>query len=426
MVNGHVTPTQDSLLRQAITPWHQRTGVRTLLTILAVLIIGVGAILMLFIIGVQTGPVLLLFSIVFAAIPVPVLLLALMWLDKYEPEPWRYLAFTFGWGAFVATAIALFINTVGAELYGVRGDDDPRINTIAIFVAPPAEETMKALPLFIVLGLTLLHRRAIHGVVDGLVYAGYSAVGFAFTENILYFGAAYIKGDEVSDGAGPVAFFFTFIIRGILSPFAHPLFTAMTGIAIGLAVRNRNIGLRILIGLSGLLLAMGLHGLWNFLASTGNWKILLSGYFGIMLPLLAIVIGVAIWVRSREAQVTLRILPQYVKAGWLTQAELSSLSTMDERRYARDWARGFGGEVAAKAMQEFQLAATRLAMLREDVERGLVRREYRQSEQELLEIIRTRREMLLNAVTRWLQHWQHFQSYSYHAPVYARLYSPMR
>src|SRR5256886_16552705 len=45
-----------------------------------------------------------------AIIPVPVLVSCFLRLDRYEPEPIRYLALCLAWGACVATAVALLLN----------------------------------------------------------------------------------------------------------------------------------------------------------------------------------------------------------------------------------------------------------------------------------------------------------------------------
>src|SRR3954470_20760353 len=48
------------------------------------------------------------------------------------------------------------------------------------------------------------------------------------TENILYYG----KARTTAESGGPLV---AFIMRGVVSPFAHPFFTSMTGIGLGLA-----------------------------------------------------------------------------------------------------------------------------------------------------------------------------------------------
>ena len=84
--------------------------------------------------------------------------------------------------------------------------------------------------------LLLWWRRAeLDGILDGIVYAGMVGIGFAFTENILYLAAAYNGTDGMGPG-GTEALTGTFVLRCLFSPFAHPLFTAFTGIGVGIAV----------------------------------------------------------------------------------------------------------------------------------------------------------------------------------------------
>ena len=56
-------------------------------------------------------------------------------------------------------------------------------------------------------------------MLDGIVYAAMVGLGFAFTENILYYGRTALEGGV------PLAA--TFFVRGVLSPFAHPVFTCL-------------------------------------------------------------------------------------------------------------------------------------------------------------------------------------------------------
>ena len=83
----------------------------------------------------------------------------------------------FFWGAVVATAAALVLQSLDQIVLGTPDDWS------AAIVAPITEEGAKGL--FILL-LLWFRRRVIDGVLDGIVYAGLVGVGFAFTENILY------------------------------------------------------------------------------------------------------------------------------------------------------------------------------------------------------------------------------------------------
>src|SRR6266487_5164571 len=63
------------------------------------------------------GKTALVVGVVAAFIPVPLLVFCFLWLDRYEPEPIKYLAFCFSWGACVATAVALAVNTGSSRLF---------------------------------------------------------------------------------------------------------------------------------------------------------------------------------------------------------------------------------------------------------------------------------------------------------------------
>ena len=85
--------------------------------------------------------------------------------------------------------------------------------------------------------LLLWWRRAeLDGVLDGIVYAGMVGIGFAFTENILYLASAYNGTDGIGPGGVDGADRHVRASAASLSPFAHPLFTAFTGIGVGIAV----------------------------------------------------------------------------------------------------------------------------------------------------------------------------------------------
>ncbi|MGH3544787.1 MAG: PrsW family intramembrane metalloprotease [Mycobacteriales bacterium] len=391
----------DPRLVGVVTPWHRKKSVQIAATVIIVVFMALCALALLLLLGSTLGAGVLTFAVIAAFIPVPILVMALLWLDRYEPEPWHYLAFTFGWGAFVATLAALIINTTGSELVKRISGQDATVTT-AILIAPPTEEIAKAIPLFLLLVLAMLGRRAIHGVIDGIVYAGIVAIGFAFTENVLYFGGAYSEAaKEGGDAAGVVALLATFVVRAVMSPFAHPLFTCLTGIGVGLAVRSNKHSVRVLAPFGGLMLAILLHAVWNAAASTADWRVLLVSYLVVVLPLLIGLIWLAIWLRTKEANVVGRLLPPYVAHGWLTTQDLASLATVTSRSSARSAARAYGGGDAAKAMQEFQLAATKLALLRQSLLRGWGEQDYSKQELELLGVIASRRYYLSSAAARW-------------------------
>jgi RsiW-degrading membrane proteinase PrsW (M82 family) len=345
-------------------PKRRWLGLTLLITGMAV----VGVVLLTYV-GTRIGPTALAVGVIAALVPVPVLVGCFLWLDRYQPEPLHLLVVTFLWGAFVATGVALAVNTGAAWLFKQWQVSD---DVVGVLVAPFIEESMKA---GFVLLLFILRPWRFTGIVDGIVYCGISAVGFAMVENILYLGGyGYASGAE-ADGAagGALAVEAMFIGRVLFTGFAHPLFTAMTGIGIGIAARSPDKRVRVTAPIAGLLVAMMLHGSWNLMATLAkdNQFFLLYGYFAFFMPLFFFMAGVVLWRRSYEGRIAERVLPVYAAAGWFSPPEVAALGTMRRRLSARAWARRVAGEPGLAAMRGYQFAATQLALVRDGMNRGL-------------------------------------------------------
>lgn len=303
-----------------------------------------------------TGVLGLVTGTALAAIPAVPVIAAYFWLDRYEAEPGALLAVAFAWGAGVATLGALLVNT--ASLAAIRdAGGDP--STTVLVVAPITEEAFKGAAVLIVL---LLRRREFDGVVDGLVYAGFAGIGFAFVENVLYLGRGFANGEGS-------ALAVVFVVRCLVSPFAHPLFTGAIGVGVGLAVRSRHLVVRVLAPVGGFLVAVVLHAAWNLSALSG-----LSGFLGVyvavQVPIFACCVALAVLVRRREGRLIGRQLAVYARTGWLTRAEVSMLASLSRRREARAWAERTGGRAARDAMRDFQDFGSELAFLRDRMIHG--------------------------------------------------------
>lgn len=311
-------------------------------------------------------------GILSALVPVPLLVLAFLWLDRYEPEPARYLLFCYAWGACVATTIALLVNTFFANTVKLP---DSVVGTV---VAPIIEETMKALgPLLLFIYLRVRNRRGFDRVVDAIVYCGLSATGFATMENIIYLGGRGYgeAANNLGSAMGVQTLLILFVVRIVMSGFAHPLFTSMTAIGLGLAFRNKSTAVRVLAPLGGWVLAMALHSSWNLfptlVGQTGSGLYFLYGYLGFEMPLFFAMVAFVLWLRSWENRVVARNLQDYVRAGWFAPPEIASLLTVERRLAARHWAGTVAGEAGIRAMKAYQTAATRLGLLRDGMRRGL-------------------------------------------------------
>jgi protease PrsW len=330
-----------------------------------VLAVGCG-LLTLLVITSETGVLGLVTGSVLAMIPVVPVIGIYLWLDRYEAEPPSLLVFAFGWGAAVATFGALVINTASSQAIKASGGDP---TTSAILVAPFVEEGLKGMAIVLVL---LLRYREFDGVVDGLVYAGMAGTGFAFVENVLYLGRTLAE----SGGQGTA---FVFLLRCVVSPFAHPLFTSATGIGLGVASRSNRTAVRILAPLAGYLVAVSLHGAWNLSASTGMSHFVVV-YIVVQLPIFIGFVALAVGARRREGVLISRHLAVYASTGWLAGGEVAMLASLRARQEARRWAQRAGGAGARRAMRDFQEMASELAFLREKMVRGAAPEDARRQE----------------------------------------------
>jgi RsiW-degrading membrane proteinase PrsW (M82 family) len=338
----------------------RKHGVRgALFSLLVAVAIVVGSGVMALVLFASGHPDAVVIGVVLAALPVGPLVACYLWLDRYEPEPVRLLVLSFGWGAVVATAGALALQTVDAW---ASGTDEV---WSAVVVAPVTEEAGKGI---FVLLLLWSRRHVIDGVLDGLVYAGLVGIGFAFTENILYFAGAYTGGPEGPGGIGSATALF--VLRGVFSPFAHPLFTSAIGIGVGILVSARRPALRVAAPVIGYVVAVALHAAWNGSAFLFGGAYFLLTYLFAMVPGFLVLVGLAVWARVREGTMLERALTDLARLGYLDHDEVPWLVRLPARRTARRNAALRGGPEAEDVMREYQQQAIELAALHTRVMRG--------------------------------------------------------
>lgn len=368
MMPGDVNPTP----RPALRGWAV-TGV-------AVVAFSAAALVLTAYYGATLGVVTSVLALLFSAIPLGIVIPAFLWLDRFEAEPNRYLVAAFLWGALVAALLSGVFNTGAHLVFSTLASPESAVLATAVLSAPLVEEAAKGL---LVLLVWRLRRREFDGVVDGMVYAGVVAAGFAFTENIQYLGIAFQEG-------GGQALTALFIARGIFMPFAHPMFTVLTGIGIGMAASSRHGIVRVGAPLGGFTLAVAVHALWNLAAVAGGQG-LFAVYLLVEVPLFLAFLLFVVWARRREGRLIGRFLAPYAEAGWLSPAEVTMLSRMSQRRAWRTWARERGGRPAMRSMRAFQDTASELALLRQRMHHDAADEHARATEQRLLDTLLSRR-----------------------------------
>lgn len=295
------------------------------------------------------------FAIGFVAslVPLGTVLLTVRFIDRWEPEPKPLLLFAFAWGAVVSIAVTMLIQPYFSLAAGPASGLD--YTTFAVTVqAPVVEEFAKSLGLLL---LVLFAPKHFNGPVDGVVFAFTIAAGFAFTENILYFGRAIAESSDPGTDLAVV-----FFLRGVLSPFAHAIFTGTTGLVMGFAAGRGSTGLSVLAFFAGLVPAMLLHSAWNSMG-----RDFLGRYVMVQVPIFLLAVLVIVLLRVAERRLTRQRLTEYAAAGWFTAAEVDMLSTAAGRRSALRWARSTGRGVQMKALLD---AATQLALTRQRILSG--------------------------------------------------------
>lgn len=259
---------------------------------------------------------------------VPMLLLAgiIYWLDRYEKEPRVLLGGVFSWGAIVAVIGALVLQIIlGQSVLVLTGSHELESAAGAALFAPVTEEILKGLAVFLVFWLV---SNEFDSILDGIVYASITALGFAATENTLYYFSAYLENGL---GAMAALVFLRFVIFG----WQHAFFTSFTGIGLAVARLNKNPMVKTASVLGGLSLAILAHALHNslltfFSASVGLPLAAIVAWTGWLL-MFAFILGL-IW---REKTWLAQYLREEVDLNIITPTQYQSACSMFGQSRAR-------------------------------------------------------------------------------------------
>lgn len=330
-----------------------------------------------------------------ALVPLSTVWLAVHWLDRWEPEPPLLLALCFLWGGGASILGTLLVGNFLLEVAASSIAKNIDLEAFSLLVQGPLiEELMKSLGVVIVL---LIAWREVHGLLDGFVYAAMVGSGFAFTENIVYF---------ASSGSTGLDFVWLLVVRGILSPFAHVVFTGALGLALGWAVKRREPLHFVIAGVLGTLVAVGLHSMWNggslyLLPLIGvdpnNPFAWIISYAVFQLPLFLAFAYVLVQLQYQDQEIIRLRLGEYRRAGWFTASEVRMIANWNQRQAALKWSKQQSPEVHA-ALRDFVRDATSLAFAREHAANDKRDKERRTREKELLQRTREDRNRL-NALT---------------------------
>nr|WP_050982548.1 PrsW family intramembrane metalloprotease [Mycolicibacterium phlei] len=298
---------------------------------------------------------------VLSSVAMLVVVLAYIWLDRWEPEPPRLLLFAFLWGASVAVVLSVVLTLFLESLIvagSTAGGNGAGISWVSlVLTAPIVEEAAKGA--FLLLMMTGVRRNELNSLTDCLVYAGLVGAGFAWLEDILYIGGGDSLGQSLLTAA----------LRLIMAPFAHSLFTTFIGIGVYFALQKRDALSKWSCILLGYGAAVGMHGLWNGSSFLGaEW------YFAIyvlwMVPIFLAAIVLAVQSRRREQRVVAEKLPGMVAASLITPNEATWLGSLRDRKAAIHYVSHYAGKAAGKAVARFAAQVVELAFVRDRIDRG--------------------------------------------------------
>jgi protease PrsW len=312
-------------------------------------------------IAVHGGPAPTVEGVALAVLPVPVVMAGVLYLDRLEPEPPMLLAMTFGAGAIAAALIGLVGHAASSALLttpelGPKAGQLAATSLGAAFVGALVAETLKGL---VLVGLLRYRRAELDGTTDGVVYGAMTGLGFALVANLF----AYVQAER----SGLSALVSAFFQRGLLTPLWDPVFTSMIGLGIAYAaVRPARPG-RWAIA-AGWAAAVVLHTVWDDSLRAGAARATVA--YVILLGVLAALLAAVVADRRRIVALITRSLPPYQASGVLSAQDLEMLASLRWRRIARQWARLHCGLGAVRAMADYQLAATELALACHRAEQG--------------------------------------------------------
>nr|WP_307787813.1 PrsW family intramembrane metalloprotease [Mycolicibacterium sp. S2-37] len=292
---------------------------------------------------------------VLSSVAMAVVVLAYIWLDRWEPEPPRLLVFAFLWGASVAIVLAFVLGLVFEAVVDPGGADTSPASVV--LGAPLIEEAAKGL--FLLLMMTGRRRNELNSLTDCLVYAGLVGAGFAWLEDILYISGAESLGDSLVTAA----------LRLVMAPFGHSLFTTMFAVGVYFAMQRRDAATKIGFLVVGYLGAVLMHALWNGSSLLGGGAYLLV-YVLWMVPIFGLTIVLAVTSRRREQRLVASKLPGMAAAGVITPNEMTWLGSIRSRKQAVAEATRIGGRHAGKSVHAFAAQIVELAFIRDRIDRG--------------------------------------------------------
>lgn len=214
------------------------------------------------------------YILLLAFIPIFVIAVYIYKRDKFNKEPLKELLKAFAAGMFSAVVVILVHEIL--DLSGV--DIETNVFLRAFVSAAVIEECSK----FFFFYKLFWNNPNFDERFDGIVYAVYVSLGFAFVENVLYI---YQDVGQAVSIARARAFF---------AVPAHTLFAIAMGYGAGIARFSRKRASLYLV--SGLIWAILLHGIYDFLLMYSNELASVNETFSAFIVMLFYIFVIIMWV----------------------------------------------------------------------------------------------------------------------------------
>lgn len=244
-----------------------------------------------------------------AVLPMTLYLFLIWRMDKYEPEPIKFVLLHFFWGAFGAIILSVIGTTVLGLATGITGQNEIEGTIQTIFFAPLVEEIAKGILLF-----WTVNSRKFDNITDGIVYGSAIGLGFGMTENFLYF---------VTYGDTMASWFYIVIVRSLFSAVMHAISTGTFGAALGI-VKYSNSLVRFFFPFLAILFSMFIHFLWNASVSFEGTYFFGFVFMIILIFLFIVIIKLSI---NNEKKIIERELLEEVVLGIIPSNYLPIIST---------------------------------------------------------------------------------------------------
>jgi hypothetical protein len=211
-------------------------------------------------------------------------------------------------------------------------------------VAPVVEESLKGIAILLVM---LIFSQRFNSLMDGLVYAGITALGFAATENIYYiYNYGYLE-------SGIRGLLYLVFVRVLLVGWQHPFFTAFTGIGVAMARLTRNFAVRLAAPILGWASAVMVHSVHNTLANfftSLQWSVMgtILDWAGWL-----VMFGFIIWAIHREQVMVKQMLADELAGGILTPGQYRVATSVFGQSIARMAALSTGRYAATDRFYQF-------------------------------------------------------------------------